>query len=330
MNSKVAFKIINKKTFNKNCCFLCGSNKKITKEHVFPKWIQNKFDLWNERLILLNRHSYKYKNFTIPCCDNCNKSLGKIEKKVQRGIEKGFKSALSIDKNDLFFWLGKIFYGVIYKELFIKKNLDQRKKSVNIISKKVIREFQSHQMFLLGALNKHKFVNFFPASIYIFKTQKPKDVKYQWDYLDDINSLFISLRIGGVGLVAVLQDGESQKLLNDSILTNFYKIDLHPIQFQEVSAIICARANLFNRTPKFISMENNGVLSTMMPPIQGMSNKSVYNQWDMHLYAKILSSFTHQKIEDIYDGDNKVMTWTNKINGKINFMDAKNIHQNNM
>lgn len=322
--NKSSFELVDKKIFNKKRCFLCGSNIKITKEHVFPKWLQTKFDLWNENLILLNRRSYKYKNFTIPCCESCNKLLGNVEKRVQKGIEKGFKDTLKIDKNDLFFWLGKIFYGVMYKELFIKIGLDQRKKSGNIISKKIIKEFQSHQMFLLGVLNRHKFVNFFPASIYIFKTQKPKDVKYQWDYLDDINSLFISLRVGEVGLIAVLQDGESQKLLNDSILTNFYKIDLHPIQFQEVSSIICARANLFNRTPKFISIENKGVLSTMMSPIQGMSSKPVYDEWDMGLYAIILSHFTHQKIEDLYDGDNKVMTWANKINGKINFIDAKN------
>ena len=38
-------------------CFLCGvelTDAIRTDEHVFPKWMQRDFDLWNEELNLLN------------------------------------------------------------------------------------------------------------------------------------------------------------------------------------------------------------------------------------------------------------------------------------
>jgi len=32
-------------------CFLCGaSGQDVTLEHVFPKWLQRRFDLWTQRI----------------------------------------------------------------------------------------------------------------------------------------------------------------------------------------------------------------------------------------------------------------------------------------
>ncbi len=46
-----------KRSFEKDVCFLCGislQEVESSSEHVIPKWIQNRYDLWNQKLILLN------------------------------------------------------------------------------------------------------------------------------------------------------------------------------------------------------------------------------------------------------------------------------------
>ncbi len=59
---------------NDDCCFLCGALMDGSKsaEHVFPKWLQNRYDLWNQKIELLNGSLMPYRQLTIPCCEKCN------------------------------------------------------------------------------------------------------------------------------------------------------------------------------------------------------------------------------------------------------------------
>lgn len=53
LNFYINFK---KETFGYNSCFLCGKECDIkTAEHIFPKWLQHKYDLWNQKLTVTNR-----------------------------------------------------------------------------------------------------------------------------------------------------------------------------------------------------------------------------------------------------------------------------------
>lgn len=43
-----------KMTFTYDKCFLCGeilTDENSTEEHIYPKWLQNKFDLWDKQLL---------------------------------------------------------------------------------------------------------------------------------------------------------------------------------------------------------------------------------------------------------------------------------------
>lgn len=51
------FEQLESNRFDESSCFLCGTNLNKTNrtlEHVFPKWIQKKFDLWDQKISLLN------------------------------------------------------------------------------------------------------------------------------------------------------------------------------------------------------------------------------------------------------------------------------------
>lgn len=102
----------------KKACFLCGeTDKNLTKEHIFPKWLLKKYNLYDKKIkILLNETTISYRNLTIPCCLDCNgKYLSIIEdkmKKFSKKIEIKFKKR----KKRLYFY-GEQKYFMIY---FIK------------------------------------------------------------------------------------------------------------------------------------------------------------------------------------------------------------------
>ena len=61
--------------FGRSTCFLCSAPlraKNRSDEHVFPKWLLQRFNLWDLKLSLLNGTDISYKQLTIPCCKTCN------------------------------------------------------------------------------------------------------------------------------------------------------------------------------------------------------------------------------------------------------------------
>ncbi|OPC34465.1 hypothetical protein [Elizabethkingia miricola] len=63
-------------------CVFCNSSKKLTKEHVIPKWLfQNNTGCGFE--IATNNQFIKYNHSVVPACDTCNNSiLAEIEKNI--------------------------------------------------------------------------------------------------------------------------------------------------------------------------------------------------------------------------------------------------------
>lgn len=319
------FQQIEEKKFTDSHCFLCGielNKNNQTKEHVIPKWIQKEFNLRNQEVTLLNGRSLFYRHLTIPCCFNCNnKHLEPFENKVHIAFQKGFESFSELNSEIIFLWLGKIFYGLMYKELFL--SMDQKDpNSPKIISPYYVDSFYSHLLFLQGIRDKHRFRNFFPASIYLFKTQKAAKVEEQWDFIDGHNPLFIALRMGEISVISVLQDGQATQQLEEH-LARYKTIYLHPIQFQELSAEIFYKAVLMNRTPKYINHQINGMVETHQLPLQGMSTKPIFDEWNNNNYAEILSKFMKLPIEEVQPEPGKVWTWLRDANGNPLFIDVR-------
>ena len=132
---------IKNRSIKKDNCFLCGVklNKfNRSKEHVFAEWLLRRFDLWNNRLILLNRTSVSYREATIPCCIRCNGILGKTEDLIREVSNDGFDKFSKLPEEKIFLWIQKIYYAIFYMEgrfLF-----DQRdKKKGTIIDDKFIQ-----------------------------------------------------------------------------------------------------------------------------------------------------------------------------------------------
>lgn len=318
------FKLIREHSFTSGKCFLCGchlNQENKTEEHVIPKWLQQQFNLWDQKLTLLNGTFIPYRYLTIPCCFECNNiHLRPFEDKINNAFKNGFEEFKTLDKESLFLWIGKIYFGLIYRELFLE--LDRKNPNKGTITDpEYLKSFYSHFLFLQGIRNKHKFKDFFPASIYLFKTQKPNKIEDQWDLFDNQLTPFISIRFGEIGLFAVLQDCETTKHFEE-LLDEYRVFDLHPIQFREISTLVLYKAMLLNRTPKFISFQRNDFFETHMMPLQGLTDKPLFDDWDMEIYANILSGITKVPIEFCHPEKGKVWTWLKDENGNPLFMDV--------
>jgi len=317
------FKQIEEHTFTSDKCFLCGcqltkGNK--TEEHVIPKWLLNKFNLWNEKITLLNKTLLPYRQLTIPCCFQCNNiHLGPLEDKVLEAFDKGFENFKILDQQTLFLWLGKIYFGLMYRELFLVADRKTPKKGT-ITNPEYLKSFYSHFLFMQGIRNKHSFKDFFPASIFIFKTQKPNKIIDQWDLLDFQQTPFLSIRMGEIGIIAVLQDCGATSQISDA-LDHHKDIDLHPFQFKEMTAKILYKRLTMNRTPKFINSQVGDKIETYSLSLQGLSEKPIFDDWDNNDYSKLLSILTGKPLNICQPEKGKVYTWLNDENGKSIFMD---------
>lgn len=67
-------------------CFLCGSERNLTKEHVLPRWVFEN-NTSHSLTIDVNQLSLPYSKLTLPACENCNCNLlNTVEKYIQKTL----------------------------------------------------------------------------------------------------------------------------------------------------------------------------------------------------------------------------------------------------
>jgi hypothetical protein len=313
------FHAVDRRRFGRSTCFLCGGRltaENRTDEHVFPKWVQHRFSLWDQKLTLLNGTQIPYRSLTIPCCRTCNgKHLSPVENAVKKTTLKGHKAVAALDPVTLFLWLGKIFYGLLYKELFLVRDRKSGRKTP-IVSKDLMKAFSLHQLFLQAARLPFKFQPALPASIFVFKIDTPSDKRFQWDFRDSLHMMTVACRIGEVGLLAALQDGGAQRDSKDVFWKRYQKYRLHPLHFTELSAAFFYSASLVNRVPKFLILESVPV-QAVQNPLQGLSSKPIFDNWDQETFARLLSWMTGLPLEQVFTPPKGVISWLHDSKGRI-------------
>lgn len=91
----------------KTTCFLC-TGLASTQEHVIPEWLQHRFDLWDQHLVLPNNTFIPYRQLTIPACACCNnRALSALEKKIESN---------KASNADIWRWANKVHAGLCYKD----------------------------------------------------------------------------------------------------------------------------------------------------------------------------------------------------------------------
>lgn len=317
-------------SFTYDRCFLCGcllKNKKSV-EHIFPKWLQNRYSLWNGTITLLNRTTIPYRGLTIPCCRSCNTEyLSPLENTVRLHHEKGYSEFLKLDKIMIFQWIAKIFYGLLFKELSLY--VDRSDPNYGFItSPDLLKELRVLHTFLQSIRVPFEFVDFHPWSIFLVETHTYGD-KRDFDYHDEILTLTFSIRMSGIGIIACLEDNGAQEELFSDYFDKFKGVKLHPTQFDELVAKVTYKASLMNRTPKYMMMlpkEEGQKVTVFSSPLQGFSTKPIFDDWNQRNYAAFLA-FQWEKygirFEDIFREPDMVLSNLVNEDGTVKILDAE-------
>ena len=327
-NKAVLFDAFRRGRFGRHTCFLCGnplSGSNRSDEHIFPRWVQDRFCLRDQRLTLLNSSTIPYRSLKIPCCKECNNEhLAGIEDTVRRAVDQGPHAVASLSPLTLFLWLGKIFYGLLYKEHLLVRER-QSKRKARIVPRKFLEQYRMHHLFLQASRIPFDFHGSFPFSVFVFSTQTPSVTEHQWDFRDAFDTMTVSCRIGNVGILAALQDGGALRILCSEDLAPYQAIELHPLQFLELTAQFFCKARLLDRTPGFMIASSEAPVHVVQTPLGGASAKPIFGEWNSveyaHVLSQFLSPFFHVPVEHVLDPSGRMMTWLHDDAGNLRQLD---------
>lgn len=294
-------------------CFLCGEKfpiDKITREHVFPKWLQRRLDIWNRQLTLVNGTRIKYRSFTAPACVDCNGiSLSRIEDKVATALPLGAEAVRALGHEILYVWLSKLMFGALYVEALLPSDRSNHHAGP-ILPSTVLENFR-HLHFMMQAARTsvefHSFETKFHASVLVFPVQRHPSAAHRFMYRDDVLHGCIAVRLDTVGLICVA-DGGAQERLAEEIFPKLFSHNLHPVQFEEICAKVFAKARTQRLVPKYVTAISPGRTSVTQMPFGGMSG-AIFGDWDQQLYALMLADFTGYPLEIISPEEGKVTSW---------------------
>ena len=325
MSTPSLYNAIRDHDFSETTCFLCGAdveNNLNSREHVFPKWLLHHFGLWDRPMTLLNGTRLAYRQLVIPCCQSCNNEcLSSIEREVQERFVKGAAALASMDRERLMVWLLKIFYGLLYRELFL--SLDRREPGAgNIVSAEDMEQFQLLHLILQSCRVPMQFSimeSDIPASLFVFDVQEPENPDVRFDYRDDIANRTMYLRMGKVGILVAFDMG-AQTFAGTEFFSRYQEHSLHPVQFGELGANLFMKAKVFNRTPKVLVGEYSAVVNFTVLSMAGLSSTPVFGTWEAEDMAEMLMFFLGYSLEEVMPVEGRNATWLENRDGSFRFI----------
>jgi len=297
--------------FGDDVCFFCATPLDAgnrTREHVIPRWVQRAVNLWDQELTLLNGTTLKYRQLVVPACLSCNGAhLSQIEMKISEAFAGGIDGLLSLDRKTVYLWLSKIFYGILYREHLLP--LDRISGMPDpIVEGDLLRSFSAHHFFLQAARYPIRFDEFFPASIFFFQLRDDQGIAF--DFKDSPVSMTIAIRVNGIGIVAALQDGRTQELMEWG--ANYERLRAVPLsheQFVEVYCRVHYAAMQMNRVPKYIILKHDREMVVMQMPLQGMSTKPIFDPMDVEQYATVLAFHQGLTFDEVFLPPADTVSW---------------------
>lgn len=293
---KGLFNAITEHSFAEDVCFLCGvelSDETRSDEHIFPKWLLSKFSLHDKKMRLLNGTLIPYRHLVVPCCKSCNNDhLSKVEASVQPAILAGEKGVASINKLVLIQWVLKIFYGLLYRNVFLP--FDRAKPDLGpIIGKEDMKQLQLLHYILQSTrvpMTFESYDNDTPASIFVFRLRPSNDPAFDFHYVDDIPSRAVSIRMRSVGILVAFDMG-AQAVEGREYFSKYQPYELHQIQFKELCASFFVKASKLNRNPAVVFSETPEGIRFLTLPIAGLSPQPVFDENSMDEMGQALSFF---------------------------------------
>ena len=313
-------------------CFVCGAEqgtKEFNDEHVLPHWILRKYDLYNKTITLANATTFKYSQYRVPCCKDCNSSLGElIENPVSRLLKLPYKEiceAIVEDQKNfhlLFCWLILIYFKTHLKDTELSLNLDKRKGSEKIAD---IYEWES--MYHIHCMLRRHYTNAIVdkgtiGSTFILPAIEHDSIE-PFDYSDSIVGQCVMIRLGQFSIVCVLNDScAAYNILTDYI--SMIKGPLTPFQLREVlSHMVYVNTSLKERPTYYSTFRENNeyhIISKIPDKVELLNEEDRPFTHGELLYEGIKDMFKYST-KDMTESDEKLASIINEIKeGKIRYL----------
>jgi hypothetical protein len=312
-SNKSPFEPFDGMNFSDDQCFLCGAllqDSTNSKEHVFPKWLLHRYNLWDKSITLLNRTSIPYRSLTIPCCSKCNNEyLSRLENEIETAINIGPSCVAKVDKIRLYQWVSKIFLGLLYRELFL--SVDRSNPELgSITTPEFLQDYRTLHGFLQSIIKPIEFHEFFPGSLFTFKIETIPEIG-NFDYSDNFIGMTFFLRMDNIGIIACLKDDEQVLESLSTLYKAIKEIRLHPIQFDELCATIFYKSFTMARNGKYVSLTSPANQTTIVK-LPSMSLVPIFDEWDNRIFARFLEEFWAKwgiTFEEIFIPPNSIRTY---------------------
>ncbi|WP_228466987.1 hypothetical protein [Adhaeribacter swui] len=270
-------------------CFLCGRPVNPTEViPIFPDWLMAKYNLAKQEILLLDKSILTYAELTLPCCANCqHQHLAPLEEQVQAVAAEGLTGWQQLDEKVIFRWLGKIFYGLLVRE--IKAEQDPLLQPQFVLTEDIymLDKMQSFFKVLQSIRVPMVFPDFIPCSVFVVPLQ-PDAGSAAFEFRDDLYTMMISLKMDDTLLVCCLLDnGIIKEALQQRLWHPLAGKALHPKQAAEFLAQVYYAAYLLNVIPEyFVRSVKPGDQALVVDTLIDDITASVFNPWQ-------LSGYTH-------------------------------------
>ncbi len=301
-----------KENFIWDNCFLCGLNQseKNTEEHIFPKWLQHKFELWDQKLTLTNQSKIPYRNLTVPCCPDCNNNhLSKMETRFQKLLSNSFRNLSFDDELTIFQWTGKIIYATRFKELSLL--FDRRNPKLGkILSPEEIESYSTLQLFLQSIRFKTIFNEVKPWSIFVFKSEDDS-----FFYQNNLTSLSFMMKLGKIAICIVFEDNNCVEQFMQP-LNDLKKVILNPPQLIEVTSFIFYSALLKDKIPSYFSSFGEEEKILRVNPANRIYGRPWNDREFGILFDYMLDNIGIERTENTYQENGLLSTYLVDENGE--------------
>ncbi|MBL4561554.1 MAG: hypothetical protein JKX79_11290 [Labilibaculum sp.] len=230
---------------NGDCCFICGAkpnSKPFNDEHVIPDWILRKFNLHTKFITLPNGTRFKYGQYKVPCCKECNSSLGKYyEEPIRDLLCKPYEEILKELDDDfirfIFKWLCLIFIKTHLKDKSLLYERDRRIDTGYISNHYPWEDMHHIHCIARSHYTGAKMDQYSFGSIIVVPTIQHESIE-DFDYMDNEPAKCVMLRLGHICIIAILDDaGAGSGFFNSTL--NRIKGPLTPPQLKEIFSHFC-------------------------------------------------------------------------------------------
>jgi hypothetical protein len=290
MSSLTLYDPFDRMRFGQDTCFLCGAaTSPADTVSAFPDWLMQHYGFADKQLLLLDKSRLAFRELTIPVCPVCReRHLKPLEEKIAAAHQQGVAGFRAVPERDIYFWLAKMFYGILVRELLNEQHPLIKPEHAVGENPKMLLKFQSLFKLLQALRVPIAFDDFTPYSIFVLEQDDTPDDP-AFEYRDELNTMMFSLKMGKVVLVAhLLDNGILTKALRP-VWEEVRDKALHPIQVGEFTARAYYAAYLFNLIPDYFERKANPTddfltYDTLVDDI----TMPVFNPWENQAYARLL------------------------------------------